>query len=125
MVEVAGHEPEVIELEGFAAHTFELTPAGVRAQPGAGAAIESDRFRVQADGRRDADVLDKRTGRRFERLHSLEDEADMGDLYNFCPVEGPEPWRSVGRAVRVLPTGPPYRSSRLVRRHRPAGLETS
>jgi alpha-mannosidase len=33
-------------------------------------------------------VTDLRTGRRFQGLHALEDEADVGDLYTFCPGGG-------------------------------------
>ena len=54
--------------------------------------------------RRDAELLDKTTGRRFEGLHALEDEPDVGDLYNFCPVDGAAPWRSDSAATaRIAP----------------------
>ena len=42
----------------------------------------------------------------YEQLHRLEDEPDVGDLYNFCPVEGTAPWRSESATTRVLQDGP-------------------
>ena len=91
----------------------------------AGRSVESDRYRVQIEADGTLTVLDKRTGKRFERLHSLEDEADMGDLYNFCPVEGSEPWRSDQADVRVLANGPVvYELEVAIEAQRPAGLET-
>src|ERR671930_446786 len=53
------------------------------------------------------DMTDERTGAIYPGLHRLEDVADRGDEYNFCPVEfdrpiGPtEPGR-----VRVTAAGP-------------------
>ena len=124
LVEVAGMEPVVLELEGFSARTIDMTPAPSRLEGADGAAIESDRFRVEAGGDGTFTLLDKRTGRRFEHLHHLEDELDMGDLYNFCPVDGAPPWRSRSAAVRVLRVGPPVWELELqVTAERPAGLD--
>ena len=90
----------LVELDGFSARAVELTPAPRRrVGPHDGTAIESDRFRVEAAPDGTLTVLDKRTGRRFEHLHRLEDEPDMGDLYNFCPVDGADTWRSERRDV--------------------------
>ena len=61
---------------------------GTALEPHDGTAIESDLLRVEAAPDGTLTVLDKTTGRRFERLHGLEDEPDVGDLYNFCPVDG-------------------------------------
>ncbi len=47
-IEVTGTEPVVVELDGFAARTVELATAPVRGRHGEGAAIESDRLRVEA-----------------------------------------------------------------------------
>jgi alpha-mannosidase len=127
LVEAAGMEPALVEVEGFAARTVDLTPA--EPAPGSGgppkaAAIESDVLRVQAAPDGTLTVLDKETGRRFEHLHRLEDELDMGDLYNFCPVDGAATWRSDAAAVRVLQEGPPVWELELrVAAERPAGLD--
>ena len=132
LVEVAGMEPVAIELDGFSARTIALTPATrapagpARAPaPARGAtAIESEEFRVEAAGDGTLTVLDKRSGRRFEQLHRLEDELDMGDLYNFCPVEGAPVWRSEHATARVLRDDPPVRELEVeVRTDRPAGLD--
>ena len=124
LVEVAGMEPVVLELEGFSARTIDMTPAPSRLEGADGAAIESDRFRVEAGGDGTFTLLDKRTGRRFEHLHRLEDELDMGDLYNFCPVDGAAPWRSSSAQARVLRAGPTVSELELrVAAERPAGLD--
>jgi mannosylglycerate hydrolase len=129
LVEVAGMEPVAIELDGFGARTIELTPASAAtaattARRGGRPAIESDEFRVEAAGDGTLSVLDKRSGRRYEQLHRLEDELDMGDLYNFCPVQGAAPWRSDRATVRVLRHGPPVWELELeVAAARPAGLD--
>jgi mannosylglycerate hydrolase len=126
LVEVAGMEPVVVELDGFSARTIELTsaPSSADGVAGAGgAAIESDRFRVEAGNAGTLTLLDKRTGQRLEHLHRLEDELDMGDLYNFCPVAGASPWRSDSAVVRVLRVGPPVWELELrFTAERPVGL---
>jgi mannosylglycerate hydrolase len=124
-------EPAVIELEGFSARTVELVPASATATGtpewplGEDHAIESDRIRVEAVDDGTLTVLDKETGRRLEGLHRLEDELDMGDLYNFCPVEGTATWRSGGfDAVRILRNGPVVWELEVrVVADRPAGLD--
>jgi mannosylglycerate hydrolase len=133
LVEVAGMEPVVVELDGFAARTIGLAPASLAATPGPApapvpapdaAAIESQEFRVEAARDGTLTVLDKRSGRRFEQLHRLEDELDMGDLYNFCPVDGARPWCSERAMARVLRQGPPvWELALTVSADRPAGLD--
>jgi len=60
---------------------------------------------ARPDGR--IDVVDERTGRRYEGLHAFEDVADRGDEYTFCPVEGDAPIGAVGpAAARVIARGP-------------------
>ncbi len=44
-------------------------------------------------------VTDLHTGRRFDGLHMLEDETDVGDLYTFCPDGPVQPVRCVGADV--------------------------
>jgi Glycosyl hydrolases family 38 N-terminal domain/Glycosyl hydrolases family 38 C-terminal domain/Alpha mannosidase middle domain len=125
LVEVAGMEPVVVELEGFSARTIALAPVTApRAAPADEVAIESDTFRIEAAPDGTLTLFDMRTGHRFEQLHRLEDELDMGDLYNFCPVDGAAPWRSDSAQVRVLRTGPPVWELELrVSAKRPSGLD--
>jgi alpha-mannosidase len=107
LVEWPGHEPSVIELAGFSARPVELTPTGTTAPaPGDATSIESDLIRVEAAPDGTLTILDKLTGGRFEGLHRLEDEPDVGDLYNFCPVESAETWRPQSAETRVLRDGP-------------------
>jgi 2-O-(6-phospho-alpha-D-mannosyl)-D-glycerate hydrolase len=106
IVEIPGHEPEVIALDGFTARPVEPTPGRAVEQPREGTSIESDLIRVEAAPDGTLTILDKLTGRRFAGLHRLEDEPDMGDLYNFCPVAGAETWRLQSAETRVLRDGP-------------------
>jgi hypothetical protein len=114
----------VVALDGFSARTIDLAPAGPRASyPDDRAVIESERFRVQAAADGTLTVTDHQSGRRLERLHALEDEADMGDLYNFCPVDGIAPWRGTSAVARVLRDGPTvWELEVTTRAQRPAGL---
>ena len=123
VVEIPGTEPQAVELDGFAARTVELRPA-TPSCPVDQQTIENDVFRVSAGSDGTLAVVDKRTGRRLERVHMLEDEPDMGDLYNFCPVPDAEPWRGHGAAVRVLRDGPLIFELELdVQAERPSGLD--
>ena len=106
LVEIPGHEPAVIELAGFSGRPLEATPVATAHPPPSSTAIESDLIRVQAAPDGTLTVVDKPTGRRSERLHGLEDEPDVGDLYNFCPVEGARVWRAESATARVLRDGP-------------------
>ena len=107
LIELPGMEPAMVELDGFSAHAIEPTRApAAQDAPKPGNAIESDCLRVEAAPDGTLTLLDKRTGRRYEQLHRLEDEPDVGDLYNFCPVEGTAPWRSESATTRVLQDGP-------------------
>jgi alpha-mannosidase len=127
LVEAAGMEPALVEVDGFAARTIELTPARPVSEhrPSQDPAIESDVVKVQAAADGTLTVLDKETGCRFERLHRLEDELDMGDLYNFCPVDGAPIWRSITAEARVLRDGPPVWELELrIAAERPAGLDS-
>jgi alpha-mannosidase len=122
LVEQAGAEPALVELEGFAARAFEVVPAAPRTER-AGGAIESDVFRIEAAEDGTLTLIDKQRDRRVEGLHALEDEPDIGDLYNFCPVEGGLRWRNESAAVSVLADGPLVSELKLrVEAERPAGL---
>jgi len=105
LVDVAGHEPAVIELDGFSARPVDLESLDA-VQEHEGSAIESDCIRVEATPDGALTVLDKRTGRNYDGLHRLEDEPDIGDLYNFCPAEGAAPGFVGSASVRVLRDGP-------------------
>ena len=105
LVDLAGYEPAVIELDGFSAGTVESVPA--EPSPARdGTSIENDCIRVDAAPDGTVTLLDKTTGKRFEHLHRLEDEPDVGDLYNFCPVDGAAPGWDESASVRVLRDGP-------------------
>ncbi|MGA2926364.1 MAG: glycoside hydrolase family 38 C-terminal domain-containing protein [Solirubrobacteraceae bacterium] len=105
LIQAPGARPAIVELNGFAAQTVRLGPGGDPA-PRDGVTIESDRLRVDAAADGTLTLLDKASGRRLQRVHGLEDEHDMGDLYNFCPVAGVAP-RALGAAdTRVLADGP-------------------
>ena len=107
LVELPDGRCSVVELEGFSARAIEMPPAAPRPEPtGDSRAIENERFRVEATASGSLVLLDKATERRFEHVHTLEDEPDMGDLYNFCPVPGAAPWREAEAAARVLSEGP-------------------
>ena len=123
VIEPAGREPSVVELDGFSARTVETVPL-VSGRPLEASSIESDRFRVEAASDASLTLIDKRTGRRFEGLHALEDEFDMGDLYNFCPVPDAGIWRSERATVRVLADGPAVSELEVrVTADRPSGLD--
>jgi len=112
LVELPGMAPATVELDGFSARAVDLVPApateppSTNGHPSRPTAIESDSLRVEAARDGTLTLLDKSTGRRFEGLHGLEDELDVGDLYNFCPVDGIPMWRSDSAAARVLRDGP-------------------
>jgi len=106
LVEIPGHEPAVIALDGFTARPVQPAPVRAAGQPREGTSIENDLIRAEAAPDGTLTILDKPTGRRFAGLHRLEDEPDMGDLYNFCPVEGAEVWRPRSAETRVLRDGP-------------------
>jgi mannosylglycerate hydrolase len=100
-----GTAPVLMELDGFETRSLQLAPDAVTPAR-AGDQIESDRFRVQAARDGTLRIDDLRSGRRFEGLHALEDEPDMGDLYNFCPVDGAGVWRCRSASTRILCRGP-------------------
>jgi alpha-mannosidase len=132
LVELADGRCRIVELEGFSGQTFELAdgrapgegPAPPPPREGGLPAIETGCFRVEAGPAGGLTLLDRRTGRRLEGIHLLEDEADMGDLYNFCPVPGAEVWRTDWAGARVLRDGPVVWELELVAEAmRPEGLD--
>ena len=126
LVEMPGAAPAMVEVEGFAARTVTMEAAGEHGAmpPTDDAAIESERFRVEAGDDGTLSITDKSRDRRFEGLHALEDEHDMGDLYNFCPAPGTGTWRSRRATTRVLARGPVvFELEIVVEDERPAGLD--
>ena len=106
LVELPGMEPAFVELDGFSARPVKPTPVpATQDAPAESSAIESDCLRVETAPDGTLTLIDKQTGRRYEQLHRLEDEADVGDLYNFCPIEGAAPWRSESATTLVLREG--------------------
>ena len=105
LLRLDGAGPMLVDLAGFEAQTVELAPA-TAAAPRDGDRIESDRFRVQVAHDGTLSIDDLRTGRRFEGLHALEDEFDLGDLYNFCPLTGADVWGCSDASTRILSDGP-------------------
>jgi mannosylglycerate hydrolase len=105
LLKLGGAEPTLVELAGFEARTIELAPATPR-EARKGSQIESDRIRVELTTDGTLTVDDLARGRRFEGLHALEDEFDMGDLYNFCPVDGTGVRTFTPTGTRILADGP-------------------
>ena len=63
-----------------------------RVEPdGRAGTLENERLRVEVHPDGTFTLEDKRTKRRYERLHALVDEADRGDEYTFMPVAGDRP----------------------------------
>jgi 2-O-(6-phospho-alpha-D-mannosyl)-D-glycerate hydrolase len=71
-------------------------------------AIENERLLVEVASDGTLAVTDRRSGETAFGLHLLEDCADRGDTYNFCPLEGDRPWTSEGARARarVVRSGP-------------------
>jgi mannosylglycerate hydrolase len=109
-----------LELAGFAAAQVEA-PRGegvlrgertLRGRPAARAlddrTIENARYRVAVADDGTLSVLDRATGRSVAGLHRLEDVADRGDSYTFCPLDGDRPRGPRGASARVTAAGPVY-----------------
>ena len=98
------------ELGGFAATQVSVEPAAPRARtpPAHSRTIENARYRVTAGADGTLEVVDKATGVRVPALHSLEDVADRGDSYTFCPLEDDEPLAPRSASARVTVDGPVY-----------------
>jgi mannosylglycerate hydrolase len=100
-----------LELGGFGAKQVRAEhtpPAGVRAAAPDSRTIENGSHRVSAAADGTLEVVDKATGAGVPALHSLEDVADRGDSYTFCPLEGDEPLVPRAASVRVTADGPVY-----------------
>jgi len=100
-----------LELPGFSAETVALDP-GPASERVAGApnerTIENARYRITAGHDGTLTVEDQRTRTTLAGLHRLEDVADRGDSYTFCPVEGDAPLSPERARVRVTAAGPVF-----------------
>jgi alpha-mannosidase len=104
-----------LEVPGFSARSVALQAASDPA-PGGEAAeaiddrtIANARYCVTARDDGTLTVQDRRSGARLDGLHRLEDVADRGDSYTFCPVDGDAPLGPAEPArVRVTAAGPVF-----------------
>jgi alpha-mannosidase len=61
-------------------------------------------------------LSDRLSGRRWSGLHLFEDQADRGDEYTFCPLDGEIPWTSADAEATVhIIAGGPLRAELEVR----------
>jgi hypothetical protein len=83
--------------------------------PASRPSIENEFYRVEVEPRGTLAVTDMRTGQAYRGLHLLEDQADRGDEYNFCPLDGEQPWTSADTParVRVRTDGPAVRELQI------------
>ena len=103
-----------LEVPGFAARDVALATGS--APPGAPVAraldartIENARYRVTGHDDGTLTVEDRRSGAVVRGLHRLEDVADRGDSYTFCPVDGDGPvGAGAPTQVRVIAAGPVF-----------------
>ncbi len=101
-----------LDLDGLSAATVSLedSPARPPAREGARAvderAIENGRYRVTAANDGTLSVLDRLSGATVDGLHRLEDVADRGDSYTFCPLDGDRPRTPRKARTRVTAAGP-------------------
>ena len=107
-----------LEVPGFAARDVALaTGSAPPGAPGARAldarTIENARYRVTGHDDGTLTVEDRRSGAVVRGLHRLEDVADRGDSYTFCPVDGDGPvGAGAPTQVRVTAAGPVLRRAR-------------
>lgn len=110
-VRVAGFGAEQVRLARATVSLLAPSPRlSIASSPATlgGPSIQNDFYRVEAAPNGTLRVTDLRSGRVWSGLHLLEDQADRGDEYTFCPLEGDRPWTSVdARArARVAADGP-------------------
>jgi alpha-mannosidase len=94
-----------VEVPGFGARQIRLRRglgnAGAGARVTSERSIENTRYRVEAAADGTLTVSDLERGTSLAGLHVLEDCADRGDEYNFCPLDGDRGWTSAGSRSRV------------------------
>lgn len=103
----------VVPVPGFGARDVRLRRGTAQPFPSRAAAldcrtIENEHYRVHAALDGTLVVTDRSTGESWSGLHRFLDEADRGDEYSFCPLEGDRPWdsRQLAARVRVRAAGP-------------------
>jgi mannosylglycerate hydrolase len=101
-----------LELDAFAAATVGAgDPVAVPPEPARAAgerAIENGRYRVTVADDGTLTVFDRRSGATVSGLHRVDDVADRGDSYTFCPLEGDAPLGALSASARVTASGPAY-----------------
>ncbi|UCF61701.1 MAG: hypothetical protein JSV37_03175, partial [Anaerolineaceae bacterium] len=70
-------------------------------QKGTGQTIENGLLHVEAQSDGVLSLKDLRTGANFKSLLRLSDQADRGDSYNFCPLEGDAPINTPAEPPRI------------------------
>jgi mannosylglycerate hydrolase len=100
-----------LALDGFSAATVSVGDSPPRPAPEVARAvdersIESRRYRVTAASDGTLTVLDRLSGATVDGLNRLEDVADRGDSYTFCPVDGDRPRTPRAARARVTAAGP-------------------
>jgi len=100
-----------LDLGGFAAEQVSAERAAAAAHDRVARAvdertIENARYRVTAASDGTLELFDRATGASLRGLHRLEDVADRGDSYTFCPLEGDAPLAARTASVRVTASGP-------------------
>jgi alpha-mannosidase len=94
-----------VELPAFGATTVRPR-SGRRLVQASERSIENGIYRVEAEPDGTLTVLDLETGACFAGLDLLEDLADRGDEYNFCPVADDTPVRATQTHGRARASGP-------------------
>lgn len=88
--------------------------------------LENEHLRVEVDPHGWLTVIDKSTQRSFATLHQIEDSADRGDCYDFCPLPSPDDERVTLEdepEIKVLETAELVKSLEIRHRFRvPASL---
>jgi len=74
-----GYAAYAVELTGEPLHTCPTTDTQARA-------IENEHLRVEVDPRGQLALVHRPSGRVLQDLHQIEDTADCGDCYDYCPL---------------------------------------
>ena len=111
-VQTSGRALVSLAVDGFSSRRLTLRPGRATGKGGARVvserAIENELYRLEVAANGTLAVTDRTTSETVEGIHLLEDQADRGDEYNFCALEGEVPWtsRDSEARIRVLAHGP-------------------
>jgi len=100
------------QLPGFGARRVRIRTGTAqlpsRVSASGGNTIENEFYRIQVAPNGTLQLFDRTHNQLWSGFHWFEDEADRGDEYSFCPVDGDMPLdsRSCPAKVRVLAGGP-------------------